>query len=310
MTSRWVEFAIFEAIVLFQLLLPRLRRDRFTPIVMNGDSGRLASRIFHAALAVMAIAGGLAIFVVGDGVLYLGLFPVFVIATVLAAAAGAAFLEWQRRAVASLDVPAPVGSVALDLSDERMPAIAWLAAVPPIATLALILWLGAQWGHVPVRGAEPATLPPWHDRAFRSLVQMLSIGMAWSVWSAIFGLAMWHGVSRRYAFRPAQFSWAVAFSWSQTLLMPALFVPIWLRLPLGGLVLCVAAAALAVGLQLAVGLRSRRAWAAADMPPSSYRLYFDWDDPSFFGERGTNLASPWSWALVAAPVIFLLPLAF
>jgi hypothetical protein len=307
MTSRWFELALFEAIVLFQLLLPRPRRARFAATVSSSDSRRRVGRIFHAALAVEALAGGLAILVVSDEWLHAWLFVLFVIAMVLTCAVSV-FLDGQRR-VASLEGPATVGTVALDLSEERIPAIAWLAAVPPIGTLALIVWLAAQWGHIPLRGAERITSSAWRDRAFLSLVQMLCISLGWSVWSALYGMAMWHGVSRRYAFRP-QFSWTVAFSWSQALLWPAGFVPLWLRLPLSGLLACVAAAAIGAGLLLAVVLRGRRASAATDIPPTSYRLYFDWNDPSFFGERGTNLASPWSWALVAAPVIFLLPLAF
>ena len=44
------------------------------------------------------------------------------------------------------------------------------------------------------------------------------------------------------------------------------------------------------------------------MPPSSYGFYFDGNDPSFFGERGMNLASPWNWALFVAPIaLFGLP---
>jgi hypothetical protein len=306
MTPRVFEFVVFEATVLLDLSLPRLRRDRYSPIVLTTDSGRRAIMIFRAAIATVAIAGGLTIAIVPDE----WLFPwLFVVPIVAAQVVVLAFLEWKRRAIASLDAPAPVKKVALDLSEEKIPAIAWLAAVPPIATVALILWLAAEWNGLTLRGAEKVTSPVWRDPAFRSLAQMLSISMAWSVWSAIFGLAMWHGVSRRYAFR-TQFSWTIAFGWSQALLWPAMFVPLWLRLPMSGLVLCVAAAAIAVGLQIVVGLRNRRAPAAAEMPPLSYRLYFDWNDPSFFGERGTNLASPWSWALAAAPVIFLLPLVF
>ena len=153
--------------------------------------------------------------------------------------AGVLFFQWQLRAVRSLPVERPSANAALDLGDERTPRLAWLAPVPPFVTLGLLVWLSARWSAMLVRdtlGYAPGATA-WQDPAFRAIAQLLLFGVGWSVWFGIFGLTMWHGMSRRYTFRRAQLDAAVAAAWSTTLLWPAVVLPMWLRLPPLGLLL-------------------------------------------------------------------------
>jgi hypothetical protein len=308
MSERVLILVCFEALTLFELLLPRLRRDKLTTLVMTSANGRRAGRILKRVVVTIAVLGGLAVALTPDEYLY----PWTVVTVMLVPQfVGMVFVGWQMRAVQTLPVERANRNAALDLGDERTPGSAWLAPVPPFITLGLLLWLSARWSLMPVRdtlGYAPGTTA-WQDPAFRAIAQLLLFGVGWSVWSGILGLVMWHGVSRRYTFRRAQLHSGVATAWSFALLWPAVVLPFWLRLPPLGLLLCAAAAATGAGLLLVFGLRARREWKSASVQPTIARLYFDRYDPSAIGDRGMNLASPWNWALFGAPtVFFFLPL--
>jgi hypothetical protein len=305
MTARLLTVASLEAIVLFHLLLPRLWSDPLSAIVTATASGRRALRLYLGTVGATGVAGGLALATAPEDRMSLIHAPLMTALPVIALL----FLVWQRRAVASIDEERSRRAVSLDLGDEGIPRVAWLAAVPPLLTGGLVYGLARHWGEFPLRDGDLTSVVAWQDPAFKSIVQMLLFGLGWSIWLGIYGLAVWHGMSRQHAFRRSQLSGAVALAWSQTLLWPAWVLPLWLRLPPPGLAFCFAAGAAAVGLLLIAGPRARREWQAADLPPSSYRLYFDRSDPSAFGDRGTNLASPWNWALLAGPaVLFAAPL--
>lgn len=114
---------------------------------------------------------------------------------------------------------------------------------------------------------------------------------------------------RQYGFRRSQLQGAVATSWAIAMVMPALALLVWLKLPLIVWLSCAISAVTGVGLFTFFARRARREWQGCVMPPSSYRVYFDRHDPSVFSDRGTNLGSVWSWALFVSPVVlFMLPL--
>ena len=308
MMSRILLLGGFEALTLFQSILPRLHRDRFATSVMAGDRGRRAHRFLQGAVITTAVIGGLTIALTPDEQLYSWPLPMLMLCPQLV---GLAFVAWRWRAVQSMPIERPNRAAALDLGHEKMPKAAWLAAFPPVIMLAFLFWLAAGWNPLLVRdtlGYVPGTTA-WRDPAFRSVASVLFVGVGWSVWCGLFGLTMWHGVSRQCAWRRAQLEGAVATGWCFSLLCPAVVLPLWLRLPTLGLVLCAVAAASGVSILLIFAPRARRAWDAAEVQPPAYRLYFDWHDPSALGDRGMNLGSPWNWALFGAPAVFLaLPL--
>jgi len=300
---------LFETLMLTDLLLLRLTRgrDRLTAIVMAEARGIRASRIFCGAVMAIALVGGLVIALSPEEVLFPWLLPVLIMVPAVAASL---LFRWQRRAVLSLEAEQAPRKAVLDLAGEPTPQALWLAALPPLITAGLVYVLAAQWSSLVLR--DPAPVPattPWHDPGFKGLVSFLVFGVVWNVYFGILSLMMWYGVSRQYAFRRSQVQAAVALSWSQTLLMPAWVLPLWLRLSPIGLLVCAVSFAVGTGLLVRFGRRARRDWQASDMPPSSYRFYYDRNDPSAFGERGTNLGNPWNWALFTAPAVFLaLPL--
>jgi len=306
MTTSTLLIVTFEANVLFQLFLPRISGDRLTTRVMDGPHGSAALRIFRATLAATAVAGGMAIAMAPeDGVV----FPFLIILLMMwPPLVGFMFHLWLRRAVLALEGERLPRRATLDLNEEPIPRVAWLAAVPPFITVGLIYWLASHWSAFTVRDGPATSAEAWQHPEFRSIVHILIMSLGWSVFAGILVLAMWYGVSRQYAFRKPQLHFAIALSWFQTLTTPAWVLPLWLRLPPLGWLLCAAAGAIGVGLLARFGPLARRQYQAANMPPSSYGLYFDRNDPSFFGERGMNLASPWNWALFVAPVaLFGLP---
>jgi hypothetical protein len=306
MTPSFQWLILFETLMLTDLLLLRLTRgrDRLTAIVMAEARGIRAGRIFRAAILAIALGGGLVIALSPEEVLFPWLFPVLMMVPGVALM----FLfRWQRRAVLSLEAERAPRKPVLDLAAEAKPHAMWLAALPPLVTAGLVYFLAAQWGSLVPRDPPPMPAPtPWQDPGFRSLVSFLLFGVVWNVYFGILGVTMWYGVSRHYPFRRSQVHAAVALSWSETLLMPAWVLPLWLRLSPIGLLVCAVSFSVGTGLLVWFGRRARRDWQASDMPPSSYRFYFDRNDPSAFGERGTNLGSPWNWALFTAPALFLM----
>ncbi|HEX5110981.1 MAG TPA: hypothetical protein VFV95_21160 [Vicinamibacterales bacterium] len=298
---------LFETVALTDLLLMRVRRDKLTAMVVADSRGISAGRIFRAAILAIALVGGLVITLAPEELVFPWLLPVLMMVPGVPLAL---FFSWQRRAVASLDAERTPRNAVLDLAGEPRPYAMWLAALPPLVTAGLVYFLATEWNSLVLRDPPPVPAPtPWQDPGFRGLVSLLLLGVVWNVYFGILSLTMWYGVSRQYAFRKSQVHVAVAFSWSETLLMPAVFLPLWLRVPPAGLLLCAASLAVSTWLLVEFGRRAHRDWQTADMPPSSYRFYFDRNDPSAFSNRGTNLGSPWNWALFTAPALFLvLPL--
>jgi hypothetical protein len=302
MTSRLLEIATFEALALFELLSPRLRNDRLSRMVVSGEAGQRARRLLRFAVAVTAVGGALTIALVPDNLFYW----IFAILMVVPPAIGMAFLEWQRRAVVSLDDEPSDRMAVLHLDDERIPRTVWLAAVAPLLTLGLVVWLGVTWGALEPRVDYETTKVAWRHPAFRTLVQFLLMDIGWGTWFALYALIVWHGMPRRYTFRASQLTAAVATVWSVALLTPAIAMPLLFRLPVFAVLLCLAAGLIAIRLYVVYALRARREVAGAHMPPSSQAFYFDRNDPSAFGDRGLNLGSPWNWALFAAPAAFFM----
>ena len=207
----------------------------------------------------------------------------------------------------------PDNGGSLDLSAERIPKAIWLAAVPPFITVGIILWLWVNWGDWPVRfGASPAVLPPTDDPSFRTIVQFLLAEMAMDVWFVSEGLATWYGTPRRFTFRRAMLMASVADIWGGALIVPAVIVPVWLRL--SPLTIALWAVAGAAGIAMMFVFKrftrqARREHSALDLPASSWRMYFDRGDPSVFSERGTNLGNPWNWVTFSLPaLIFFVPM--
>jgi len=301
-TKRILFVAIYEAIVLLQRLLPRLRGEAPIKAVLASARGRFALRILTLTVAFMAIAGGMALALVGDDLL----FPYLQIAlTMFPPLVGGFFLIWLMRQARVLETPHPVRTVELSVKSQRIPATVWLAAPPPLITAALTWWLEAHWNGLVVRDRAPSTNPLWEQPAFHGMVSILVLQQVLAACCALVGVAIWYGMARQYAFRKAQLHLLIALDWSSTLLTIAYTLPLFLQLPSIAIVFCAVIGLGGIALIGVFGPRARREWLAADMPASSYGWYFDRHDPSAFGERGTNLGNPWNWALFGAPMLFI-----
>jgi hypothetical protein len=127
--------------------------------------------------------------------------------------------------------------------------------------------LASRWPDLVAHDDGVIGMSPWRDARFRTIAEFLVIGLGWSAFGGILGPAIWHGTSRRHAFRRAQLYFSVAFAWCVALIVPAIVLPVWLRLSWLGLFGCLLAGATGVILLIGFGLRHvARRW-----PPTCRR---------------------------------------
>lgn len=201
-------------------------------------------------------------------------------------------------------LPAPE----LSLTAERMPSVAWLSIFPPVI-VAVLLWCVTDYGSsLPWRDTwlGPQLPAPSHGSLYQHLVLTLIVWNCLAMWSVIFSLAMWHGMSRAYTYRRTGLVSAVTAQWLIMVATIGHASGMSMRLPpalatLSGIVYGAALAGV-----MWIGFESLRMRRRSVQPRTGTWIYFDLRDPGFLGPRGINAGNAWSWVLAGAGLAPLL----
>jgi len=275
--------------ILFGVVLPADFRSR--------PEGRKAIREFRFAVLIPAIAGALAITLLGPRFI-----PVFLLAPMaMMLAAWITFVLQNRKLRAFAVQPQPVRELELSTQPERLPWFAWLGLAPLVFLAAIAVFLYANSDGVSA------------NRSAREVYGPLIIAGAMTLWLFGFALATWYGSRRSEPLRRPAVGVFVAFAWMLALLMPGMAIQPLVNLPAAMLV----APAMLIILFCVIYMikKSRDSRGPLDPTPNECWkggiLYYNRNDPVIFvGRRDgagftLNLANPWSWAVLASPLVLM-----
>jgi len=288
---------------LMMFVLPQMtRREILFGVVLPVDfrsrpEGRKAIRQFRLAVGIPAIAGTLAITLLGPRFI-----PVFLLAPMaMMLAAWITFVQQNRKLRAFAVQPQPVRELELSTQPERLPWFAWLGLAPLVFLSGAALYLNANWDRIPGNGSSRDVFGP------------LIIGAEMTLWLFGFALATWYGSRRSEPLRRPALGVFVAFAWMLSLLMPGLALQPLIQLPVPALI----APAMAIILFCLFYMikKSRDARGPLDPTPNECWkggiLYYNPNDPVIFvGRRDgagftLNLGNPWSWAVLGSPLLLM-----
>lgn len=196
----------------------------------------------------------------------------------------------------------------LNLATERVPRVAWLAIAPPLIVGAILCGVLVYGSQLPWRDAwlGPQLPAPSHGAHYKHLVITLVGWNCLAMWLVLFNLAKWHGMSRAYTYRRAGLVAAVAAQWLMLVATIGHASGMSMRLPSVLATVC----GIAYGAGLAgvvwIGCETERRRRRAGGPRTGTWMYFDLQDPGFFGPRGLNAGNAWSWVLAVAALAPLL----
>jgi uncharacterized membrane protein len=292
---------LFMSLAMFAL--PHVtRREILFGVVVPADfrsrrEGRKAIREFRFAVGIPAIAGALAITLLGPRFI-----PVFLLAPMaMMLAAWITFVLQNRRLRAFAVQPQPVRELELSKQPERLPWFAWLGLAPLVFLVAAAVFLYANSDTISA------------NRSAREVYGPLIIAAEMTLWLFGFALATWFGSRRSEPLRRPAVGVFVTFGWILALLMPGMAIQPLINLPAPVLV----APAMAIILFCVIYMikKSRDARGPLDSTPNECWkggiLYYNPNDPVIFvGRRDgagftLNLANPWSWAVLGSPLVLM-----
>jgi hypothetical protein len=203
----------------------------------------------------------------------------------------------HSRATAKLPpVPSPVAE--LNLAEERLPRAVWLAVVPLLLVAIELWWFTKHGDALPWRhGARGAVAD---SSSYRFLVGGMIFWNSFAAWMVLFGLAVWHGMSRAYRFRRTQLLAGVTNQWAAFVGINGSIAGTAFAVPESRQWICFIPILSGFGVIFWNSRRLNRLY--AEIPRVGTWFYRDPGDPTFFGPRGVNLASGWCWVLIAAVV--------
>ena len=293
------------------------RREILFGVMVPSDfrtspEGTRAIRTFRAAVAIAAIAGAVAILVLGSRFI-----PVFLFAPMIMMLAGFTTFILQNRKLRAFAVqPQPVRELELNATSEALPWFTWLGVLPLAGLLAIGLYLNAHWDSIPARYPVHFDLNGnpnrWADRSFRGVYGPLFFGAELLTWLFGFALAIWYGSRRSEPLRKPTVGFMVAVQWALALTFAGVPLAPLLRLPVaamavGGLLIVLVAAVYLIQ-------KSNDPRSPVDPTPNECwmggMIYYNPNDAALFVARRdgigftSNMGNPWSWVMLASlPVL-------
>ena len=275
--------------ILFGVVLPADFRSR--------PEGRKAIREFRFAVLIPAIAGAVAIVLLGSRFI-----PVLLLAPMAMMLTGFITFVLQNQRLRQFAVqPQPIRELELSTQPERLPWFAWLGLAPLVFLAAAALYLHANWARV-----SP-------DRSVRDMYGPLINAAEMTLWLFGGALATWYGSRRSEPLRRPAVGVFVTFGWMLALLLPGLAIQPLTKLPAPALV--APAMAIILFCLIYVIKKARDARGPLDPTPNECWkggiLYYNPDDPVIFvGRRDgagftLNLGNPWSWAVLGSPLVLM-----
>jgi uncharacterized membrane protein len=212
------------------LSMPNLTRREIlfgvaVPIDFRSSSeGRLAIRMYRSVVALLAMAGLIAIASRGRE-----FFPVLILAPLTTVAGGLiAFVRQNQNLKPFAAQPPPVRELELVAEPERLPWFTWLGLVPPLLLVTTALYLNAHWDSIPARFPVHYGLDGnpnrCVDRSVKGVYRSVFFGMEMVVWFFAFALAIWHGARRSEPLRKPTVGLLVAVEWMFALTMAGVSV--------------------------------------------------------------------------------------
>jgi len=288
---------------ILMLSIPHMtRREILFGVLVPGDfrstpEGRRAVREFRLAVLIPALAGAVAILLLGSRFV-----PVFLLAPTTMLLAGMTTFVLQNRKLRAFAIqPQPVRELELSTQPERLPWFAWLGLAPLAFLAAAALYLNANWDRIPA------------NRSSREVFGPLIIAAEMTLWLFAFALATWYGSRRSEPLRRPAVGVFITLGWILALLMPGLAIQPLIKLPAPALV----GPAMGIILFCLIYLikKSRESRGPLDPTPNECWkggiLYYNPSDPVLFvGRRDgagftLNLGSPWSWAVLCSPLVLM-----
>jgi uncharacterized membrane protein len=306
------------AMSLLMLALPHItRREILFGVVLPADfrsspEGRKAVREFRFAVMIPAVAGAVAIVLLGSRFV-----PVFLLAPVtMMLAAFMTFVSQNRKLKAFAVQPQPVRVVELSGEPERLPWFTWLGLVPLLLLLAAAWYLYANWDSIPARYPVHFDIDGnpnrWGDRSFRGVYAPLVFGAEMVIWFFGFALAIWYGSRQSEPLRRPTMGFLIAVEWIFGLMMASVALGPVVHLPVG----MVAVGGMPIILLSVIYLikKSRDPRAPVDPTPNECwkggMFYYNPHDATLFvGRRDgvgftSNMGNPWSWVMLGSlPVL-------
>lgn len=296
--------------ILFGLVLPADFRNR--------PEGRLAIRTFRFAVAIPALAGLMAMVLMANRFA-----PVAMLAPMATVLVGfIAFVIQNRKLKPFAAQRHPVRELELTVEPERLPRFTWLGLVPLLLIAGAALYVHAHWDSIPERhpihwglDGQPDA---WADRSFRGVYGPRILGAEMSLWLFGFALATWYGSRRTEPLRRPALAVFVALSWVLALMMPSLAMQPLIGVPVPATV----GVSMAVILSSVIYLikKNRESRGPVDSTPNECWkggiVYYNPSDPAIFvGRRDgagftLNMGNPWSWAVIASPLVLIASSAF
>jgi uncharacterized membrane protein len=289
------------------------RREILFGVVVPADfrsrpEGRRAIREFRFAVTIPAIAGAVAIVLLGSRFL-----PVLLLAPITTIVAGFTAFIFQNQTLKAFAVqPSPVRELELNAEPERLPWFAWLGLVPLLMLLATAWYLRANWDSIPSRYPVHWGLDGnpnrWADRSFRGVYAPLLFGTELVVWFFGFALAVWYGSRQSEPLRRPIVGFLVAAQWALALTLAGVALGPVVHLP----VALVAVGGMPIMLLSIVYLikKSRDPRAPVDPTPNECwkggMIYYNPNDAALFVARRdgvgftSNMGNPWSWVMLGS----------
>jgi len=308
--------------VLMSLLIfsiPHLtHREILFGVVVPGDfrsspEGRSAIRIYRFIVAILAIAGLIAMALWGREFL-----PVLLLAPMTAVAGGLVAFVWQNQKLRPFAVqPSPLRELELGTEPERLPWFTWLGMVPLLLLLGTAWYLHANWDRIPPRfpvhfglDGNPSR---WADRSLRGVYAPLLFGVELAVWLFGFALATWYGSRRSEPLRKPVLGYLVGIQWTFALLYAGVSLGPLIRLPVAAMAL----AGLPIILVAAIYVirKSNDPRAPVDPTPNECwkggMIYYNPNDAALFVARRdavgftSNMGNPWSWVMLGSLLVLV-----
>lgn len=303
---------------LLMFAIPHMtRREILFGIVLPADfrsspEGLRAIRQFRFAVTIPAIAGALAIVLLGSRFI-----PVFLFAPMTVLLAGfTAFVLENRKLKAFAVQPKSVRVLELSTQPERLPWFMWLGLVPLLLLAASALYLHNNWDsiplHYPVHWGIDGNPNRWAERSFRGVYGPLFFGAELVLWLFGFALAVWYGSRRSEPLRKPTAGFLVLIEWTLASIFAGVSLAPILHFP--GAVLALAGLPIILGSIVYLIRKSNDPGDPVDPTPNECwkggMIYYNPNDAALFVARRdgigftSNMGNPWSWVMLASlPVL-------
>jgi uncharacterized membrane protein len=278
----------------------------------SSPEGRRAIQMYRSVVAILAIAGLIAIALWGREFI-----PMLLLAPMTTVVLGLTTFVWQNRKLKAFAIQPPlVRELELRTEPERLPWFTWLGLAPLLLLVAAGLYLHANWDSIPSRFPVHWGLDGnpnrWADRSFKGVYGPLIFGTELVVWLFAFALAIWYGSRQSEPLRKPIVGFLVAVQSALALTMAGVSLVPLIHLPVAAIALSGVPIILAV---IYLTKKSRDPRCPVDPTPNECwkggMIYYNPNDAALFVARRdgvgftSNMGNPWSWVMLGSLLVLI-----